>query len=58
MVTPFAGVEIAQNEHDLHSYNGASYHARAICDSEIVTLIAVSSRASRPNVPARAVWAS
>src|ERR1700752_1521046 len=43
---------------DRHSYNIASYHARAICDSEILTLIALSSRASRASIPARAAWAN
>src|SRR5262249_1030363 len=34
-------------------HKGASYQARATCDSERVTRIDVSSRPSRPNLPAR-----
>ena len=39
-------------------HNGASYQARATCDSEMVTRIALSSRPSRPSLPARAASAS
>src|ERR1700751_5908978 len=38
--------------------NDTSYHARATCDSEIVTRIAASSRSARPSLPARAASAN
>ena len=39
-------------------HTGASYHARATCDSEIVTRIAFSSLPSRPSPPSRAAFAN
>ena len=39
-------------------HNAASYQARATCDSEMVTRIALSSRPSRPSRSARAASAS
>src|SRR5262245_2692572 len=47
-------VEITGNrDRDGPHHKGASYQARATCDSERVTRIDVSSRPSRPNLPAR-----
>src|SRR4029077_12510151 len=39
---------------DAFHHKGASYQARATCDSEIFTRIASSSRPARPSSPARA----
>src|SRR4051794_29795107 len=51
--------EIARHRkhHRLH-HNGASYHARAVGDSETVTRMALSSRPSRPSASPRAASAS
>src|SRR5262249_38393991 len=38
-------------------HSGASYQARATCDSETVTRIAARALPSRPSPPARAAWA-
>ena len=53
------GRKIARHrERDASYHNAASYQARATCDSESVTRIALSSRPSRPSLPARAASAS
>src|SRR5262245_31319434 len=52
-------VEITGNrDRDGPHHKGASYQARATCDSERVTRIDVSSRPSRPNLPARVATTS
>src|SRR6476660_1156359 len=45
-------------EREAFHHRSASYQARAICDSESVTRIALSARPSRPSWPARAASAS
>ena len=53
------GGEVARHrERDASHHNAASYQARATCDSDSVTRIALNSRPSRPSVPARAASAS
>ena len=53
------GRKIARHgERETPHHKSASYQARATCDSESVTRIALSSRPSRPNSPARAPLAS
>ena len=44
-------------ERDASHHTGASYQARATCDSESLTRIALSSRPSRPRLLARAASA-
>src|SRR5205814_1462127 len=45
-------------ERDAVHHNGASYDARATCDSEMMMRIAFNSRPGRPSSPARAAFAS
>src|SRR3974390_3454539 len=52
-------VEITRDsDRNILHHKSASYQARATCDSDSVTRIALSSRPSRPNLPARAASAS
>src|SRR5579862_5021660 len=52
-------VQIARHgEARMSHHKGASYCARATCDSESVTRIDLSSRPARPSSPARAGFAS
>ncbi len=57
-VTAGRGRKIAgHGECETLHHKFASYQARATCDSEMVTRIALSSRPSRPSSPARALLA-